>query len=126
MSYCKAHDSWDPIRRCYNFLHVFFFLQIPPETLFFLGRDAMLILTMLQDMGQQGPTRLYRVEGEKWWCRTATMAAIITYVVMATRGMYRSGALVSCRGGRYLLPPAICSTPCLVLSEPRFVELGIS
>ena len=27
---------------------------------------------------------------------------------MAMRGMYRSGALTSCRGGWYLCPPDIC------------------
>ncbi len=46
------------------------------------------------------------------------------YVPTAMVGMYRSGALTSCFGGRYLCPPLICTQARRTVTEPQSALRG--
>lgn len=50
----------------------------------------------------------YMLSGVKLPCSSLLTQASRQKVQTAMKGMYRSGALTSCRGGRYLWPPVIC------------------
>ena len=52
----------------------------------------------------------YMLSGVKLPCISLLMQASRQKVHTAMKGMYRSGALTSCRGGRYLWPPVICTS----------------
>ena len=53
-------------------------------------------------------TVAYMVSGLKRLPAVCATLASTQYVHAAMNGMYRSGEFTSCRGGRYLCPPAIC------------------
>ena len=60
------------------------------------------------DEGDSGRTTAYMLSGVKLPCMSLPTQASRQNVQTAMNGMYRSGELTSCRGGRYLWPPVIC------------------
>ena len=74
-------------------------------------------------------TVAYMLSGEKVpWMVLLTLASR-QKVHTAMKGMYRSHAFTSCRGGRYLCPPVICAistASCIFNHQAGSLHVGAS